>query len=96
MAALSDSPVDCRNRRGFSGEKRIHLPPPNKHRSFDTKITVLIFECAYRLDSANRKIVVCRVPIVGAWCVAQRIKITMIAGGNHTIIPYQPPAAFRL
>ena len=27
-AALGDSPVDCRNRRGFSAEKRIHLPPP--------------------------------------------------------------------
>ena len=24
-AALSDSPVDCRNRRGFSAEKRIRL-----------------------------------------------------------------------
>ena len=23
---------------------RIHLPPPNKHRNFDTKITVLIFD----------------------------------------------------
>ena len=51
--------------------------------------------CAYRLDSANREIVVCRVPTVGAWCAAQRIKITMIAGGNDTIISYQPPAAFR-
>ena len=30
---------------------------------------------------------------VGAWCYAQRIKISMIAGGNHTIISYQSPAA---
>ena len=29
-AALGDSPVDCRNRRGFSAEKRIHFPPPSK------------------------------------------------------------------
>ena len=28
---------------------------------------------------------------VGALCPAQRIKIIMIAGGNHTIISYQPP-----
>ena len=27
-AALGDSPVDCRNRRGFSAEKRIPLSPP--------------------------------------------------------------------
>ena len=33
-AALGDSPVDCRNRRGFSAEKRIHLPPTRKETSF--------------------------------------------------------------
>ena len=27
----------------FASVVRIHLPPPNKHRNFDTKITVLIF-----------------------------------------------------
>ena len=27
-AALGNSPGDCCNRRGFSAEKRIHLPPP--------------------------------------------------------------------
>ena len=27
-AALGSSPGDCCNRRGFSAEKRIHLPPP--------------------------------------------------------------------
>ena len=49
-----NSPVDCCSRRLdganplFSSHReenanRIHLPPPNKHRNFDTKITVLIF-----------------------------------------------------
>ena len=32
-AALSNSPVDCCNRRGFSAEKRIHLPRITKHLS---------------------------------------------------------------
>ncbi len=31
-AALSDSPVDCRNRRGFSAEKRIY--PSFPYRTF--------------------------------------------------------------
>ena len=26
--ALSNSPVDCCNRRGFSAEKRVHFGPP--------------------------------------------------------------------
>ena len=34
-------------------------------------------------------------PCVGAWCIAQRIKIPMIAGGNHTVISYQSPAPPR-
>jgi len=29
--ALGDSPVDCRNRRGFSAEKRIHLLQVSQH-----------------------------------------------------------------
>jgi len=32
-AALSNSPVDCYNRRGFSAEKRIHLSRITKHLS---------------------------------------------------------------
>ena len=33
-AALGDSPVDCRNRRGFSAEKRIHRRMRNKETAF--------------------------------------------------------------
>ena len=34
--------------------------------------------------SKNKKVVV-------GWCSAQRIKIIMIAGGNHTLIDMTPP-----
>jgi len=33
-AALSNSPVDCCNRRGFSAEKRVRSGSPKQHRQF--------------------------------------------------------------
>ena len=43
-AVQADMPVACLPTRGFSAEKRIRPPPPNKHRNLGIKITVLIFD----------------------------------------------------
>ena len=42
-AALGDSPVDCRNRRGFSAEKRVHLRAKRYLIKTITQLTIFIF-----------------------------------------------------
>ncbi|MDO4353674.1 MAG: hypothetical protein Q4C93_01770, partial [Clostridia bacterium] len=42
-AALGNSPGDCCNRRGFSAEKRIHLPPSKIDRSRQRFVDFYLF-----------------------------------------------------
>ena len=48
-AALGNSPVDCCNRRGFSAEKRIHLPPSKIDMSRQRFVVFYLFTIHYSL-----------------------------------------------
>ena len=52
-AALGDSPVDCRNRRGFSAEKRIHRRMRSKETAF-RRFLLLIWIFGGRLRVKRR------------------------------------------
>ena len=52
-AALGDSPVDCRNRRGFSAEKRIHLPPPERRDAVWCLAFLRLSICIFRVNNCR-------------------------------------------